>query len=73
MRIIGLRKQRVKTLQLLKNLVKPFFIDDLTATNDGENFEKTLHTIYPPDRELKQEKHCTFSIIGFKSGYQNFA
>ena len=40
------------------------FIDDLIALNDGGEFEKCLHEIYPPELHLKKENrdntHATF-------------
>ena len=32
------------------------FTDDLTTHNEGGEFEKVFHEIYPPELELKRKK-----------------
>ena len=36
------------------------FIDDLTSINDGREFKKALHKIYPPELGLKKENTLPF-------------
>ena len=39
------------------------FIDDLSAINDGYDFEKSFQEIYPPELELKVEHHGTHATF----------
>ena len=38
------------------------FIDDFSILNDGWEFEKALHKIYPPELELYKENKSSFKI-----------
>ena len=39
------------------------FIDDLSAINDGYDFERSFQEIYPPELELKVEHHGTHATF----------
>lgn len=39
------------------------FIDDLTAINDGGEFEKALDEIYPPELELRRTYTSPFEAL----------
>ena len=50
------------------------FIDDLTAINDGGEFERSSKQIYPPEPELKRENvgcsEGSFLDLGIKIEYK---
>ena len=51
-----IRKTKKKNLILARKFSNVFrFIDDLAALNDGGEFEKICHEIYPPELQLKRE------------------
>ena len=39
------------------------FINDLTAINDGVEFEKALNEIYPPELYLKKQYTSPFELL----------
>ena len=60
-----LRKSDIKCATRFAHVFR--FIDDLTAINDGEEFEKSCKEIYPPELELKKEN------VGYSEGsFLNF-
>ena len=53
------------------------YIDDLTVIDDGGEFEKVCHEMYPPELELKRakssDKEASFSDLDIKIYYKRFS
>lgn len=47
------------------------FIDDLTAINDGGEFEKIYREMYPPELQLKRENSSDNQASFFESDHKN--
>lgn len=56
-------KTKRKDLVIAQQIVFSCFIDDLTAINDGGEFEKALDEIYPPELELRRTYTSPFEAL----------
>ena len=57
--LLNLKKTDLRRARRFGNVFR--FIDDLCAINDGGEFEKCYHDIYPPELELKKENDASHS------------
>ena len=56
-------KTRRKDLVIAQQIVFSRFIDDLTAINDGGEFQKALDEIYPPELRLRTTYTSPFEAL----------
>ena len=60
--LMHLKKINIPRARRFSNIFR--FIDDLNAINDGEEFSRTYHEIYPPELDLKKE-NCVNTSASF--------